>query len=70
MYKIIEDKLTLLKCEGVDEDFIREYITTDINIHIKSFYTKFTKNESNRENILKIVDEDILNFCEEIKSDY
>lgn len=67
LYKIIEDKSTLLKCEGVDEDFIREYITTDINIHIKSFYTKFTKNESSRENILKIVDEDILNFCEEIK---
>lgn len=68
LYKIIEDKSTLLKCEGVDEDFIREYITTDINIHIKSFYTKFIKNESSRENILKIVDEDILNFCEEIKS--
>jgi transcriptional regulator with AAA-type ATPase domain len=66
LYKIIEDKLKLLKCEGVDEEFIRKYITTDINIHIKSFYTKFTKNESNRENILKIVDEDILNFCEEI----
>lgn len=67
LYKIIEDKLALLKCEGVDEEFIRKYITTDINIHIKSFYTKFTKNESNRENILKIVEEDILNFCEEIK---
>jgi transcriptional regulatory protein LevR/transcriptional regulator with AAA-type ATPase domain len=67
LYKIIEDKAAILKCEGVDEEFIRNFITTDINIHIKSFYNKFKNNESVREKILKVVNEDILEFAEEIK---
>ncbi|MBK1812451.1 sigma 54-interacting transcriptional regulator [Clostridium sp. YIM B02505] len=67
LYKIIEDKAAVLKYEGLDEEFIKKFITTDINIHIKSFYDKFKNNASDREKILKIVNEDILNFAEEIK---
>ncbi|MDT8718966.1 sigma 54-interacting transcriptional regulator [Clostridium sp. 19966] len=68
LYKIIEDKAAVLKEEGVDEEYIKKFITTDINIHIKCFYDKFKNSGNDRENILKIVNEDILNFCEEIKA--
>jgi transcriptional regulatory protein LevR/transcriptional regulator with AAA-type ATPase domain len=68
LYKIIEDKASILKDEGVDEDYIKKFITTDINLHMKAFYDKFKNNAQDREKILKIVNEDILNFSEEIKS--
>ncbi|GFZ32176.1 transcriptional regulator [Clostridium zeae] len=67
LYKLIEDKLSLLKEEGVDDDYINKFITTDVNIHIKSFYNKFTKNNESKDRILKIVDKDILDFAEEVK---
>ncbi|QAA34410.1 sigma-54-dependent transcriptional regulator [Clostridium manihotivorum] len=67
LYKLIEDKLSLLKEEGMDDDYINKFITTDVNIHIKSFYNKFTKNNENKDRILKIVDKEILEFAEEVK---
>jgi transcriptional regulatory protein LevR/transcriptional regulator with AAA-type ATPase domain len=67
LYKIIEDKAAVLKDEGIDEDYIKKFIATDINVHIKSFYDKFKNNVKDREKILKIVNEDILQFAEEIK---
>jgi transcriptional regulatory protein LevR/transcriptional regulator with AAA-type ATPase domain len=67
LYKLIEDKLSLLKEEGMDDDYINKFITTDVNIHIKSFYNKFTKNNENKDRILKIVDREILEFAEEVK---
>jgi len=67
LYKIIEDKANILKDEGMDEEYINKFITTDINIHIKSFYDKFKTDIKNRERILKIVDKDILQFSEEIQ---
>ncbi|WP_213818201.1 sigma-54-dependent transcriptional regulator [Garciella nitratireducens] len=68
LYKIIEDKVALLKEEGVDEEYIKKFITTDINIHIKSFYDKFKNTSSGRNKILEIISEDILQFSEEVKS--
>lgn len=68
LYKIIEDKAALLKEEGVDEDYIKNFITTDINIHIKSFYDKFKNTSSGRNKILEIISEDILLFSEEVKA--
>jgi transcriptional regulatory protein LevR len=67
LYKIIEDKAAVLKDEGIDEEYIKKFIATDINVHIRSFYDKFKNNIKDREKILKIVNEDILQFTEEIK---
>lgn len=67
LYKLIEDKMSILKEEGVDDNYINKFITTDVNIHIKSFYNKFNKNKENRDRILKIVDKEILEFVEQIK---
>ncbi|MBU3158477.1 sigma 54-interacting transcriptional regulator [Clostridium frigoris] len=66
LYKIIEDKAAILKKGGADEEYINNFITTDINVHIKSFYNKVKNDEDGRSKILKIVDEDILEFSEEI----
>lgn len=39
----------------------------DIDIHLNKFYNKFSSYALNREKILKIVSEDILNFSEEVQ---
>ncbi|WP_123054524.1 sigma-54-dependent transcriptional regulator [Clostridium sp. JN-1] len=67
LYKIIEDKSAVLKGEGADDEYIKNFITTDINVHMKCFYDKFKNNVQGREKILKIVNEDILEFAEKIK---
>ncbi|MDP4143698.1 MAG: sigma 54-interacting transcriptional regulator [Bacillota bacterium] len=67
LYKIIEDKASILRDEGMDEEYINKFITTDINIHLKSFYDKFKNDKVKKDSILKIVDKDIVKFAEEIK---
>lgn len=67
LYKIIEDKANILKQEGMDEKYIKKFITTDINIHIKSFYSKFKGDDFSRDKILKVVDKEILDFSEKIQ---
>ncbi|WP_347460497.1 PRD domain-containing protein [Clostridium sp. DMHC 10] len=66
LYKIIEDKAAILKDGGADDEYINNFITTDINIHIKSFYNKVKNDEDDRNKILKIVNEDILKFSEDV----
>jgi transcriptional regulatory protein LevR/transcriptional regulator with AAA-type ATPase domain len=67
LYKIIEDKATLLREEGMSEGLIKKFITVDINLHIKSFYNKFNNRMSSREKMLKIVDKNLLELAEEIQ---
>ncbi|MBU5592451.1 sigma 54-interacting transcriptional regulator [Clostridium sp. MSJ-4] len=67
LYKIIEDKASILRGEGVDDEYIQKFITTDINIHLKSFYDKVKTDSNNRDKFTKIVDEEIIKFAEDIK---
>lgn len=67
LYKLIEDKIGLLKDEGLDDSYINRFITTDVNIHIKSFYNRFYNLKGSRERILKIVDNEVLEFAEQVK---
>ena len=67
LYKIIEDKAAILKDEGADDEYIKKFITTDINIHLKSFYKKSKNSAHDREKILKLVNEDTLQFAEEVR---
>lgn len=67
IYNIIEDKISALQEEGMSEDDIKNFITTDINIHLKQFYSRFKNDIHRREGLLKIVDSDIVDFAEEIK---
>jgi len=68
LYKIIEDKAAILKDEGADDEYIKKFITTDINIHLKSFYKKSKNSAHDREKILKLVNEDTLQFAEEVRT--
>lgn len=38
LYEIIDEKAALLKDDGVDQESINQFIMTDINVHLKSFY--------------------------------
>ena len=67
IYNIIEDKASMLRDEGMKDDEINNFITTDINIHLKKFYSRFKNDTHRREGLLKIVDSDIVDFAEEIK---
>ena len=68
IYTIIEDKTSALQEEGMNEDEIKNFITTDINLHLKQFYARFKNDTHRREGLLKIVDSDIVDFAEEIKT--
>ena len=67
IYSIIENKTSLLQEEGMNDEEIKSFITTDINIHLKQFYDRFKNDINRREGLLKIVDKDIVDFAEEIK---
>ncbi|RII35456.1 sigma-54-dependent transcriptional regulator [Clostridium chromiireducens] len=67
IYSIIENKTSLLQEEGMNDEEIKKFITTDINIHLKKFYDRFKNDGNRREGLLKIVDKDIVEFAEEIK---
>lgn len=67
IYKIIEDKTSLLQEDGMNDEEIKSFITTDINIHLKQFYDRFKNDINRREGLLKIVDKNIVDFSEKIK---
>jgi len=67
LYKLIEDKVSLLKEERMDDNDINKFIITDLNINLKIFYNKFNENKENRNRILKIIDKEILDFAEKMK---
>ena len=68
IYSIIEDKTFALQEEGMSEDDIKNFIATDINLQLKQFYARFKNDTHRREGLLKIVDSDIVDFAEEIKT--
>ncbi|RSK53931.1 sigma 54-interacting transcriptional regulator [Bacillus canaveralius] len=67
LYSIIEDKVTFMMEQAVSDDDINRFLKLDIDIHLNKFYNKFSSNALNREKILKIVDENILTFSEEVQ---
>lgn len=68
IYNIIEDKAFVLKEEGMSDGDIKNYITTDINVHLKQFYARFKNDAHRKDGLLKIVDKDIVDFAQEIKT--
>ena len=66
LYQVVEDKVELLKGEGISDDLIKQIVATDVNVYIKSFYNKQSVHLSTRERLLKIVDKSLVDFCEQI----
>lgn len=66
LYDIIGDKATLLKSDGLDQEAINHFISTDINIHLKSFYKDhgFSFNAENK--LSEFVDQTIIDVTNQI----
>ncbi|WP_024625986.1 sigma-54-dependent transcriptional regulator [Lactiplantibacillus fabifermentans] len=62
LYEIIGDKASLLRREGLDKEHINRFITTDINLHLKSFYKQTQLAVSPENKLAEIVDQDVIDF--------
>lgn len=65
LYEIIGNKAALLKEEGLEQGAINNFIMTDINVHLKSFYrdNKILRTEKN---LNELVDQDTLQLTKDI----
>ena len=61
LYEIIGSKASLLKEEGLDQPAINNFILTDINLHLKSFYRE-AKVDQKETNLNEIVDQSTIDL--------
>ncbi|WP_010630734.1 sigma-54-dependent transcriptional regulator [Sporolactobacillus vineae] len=66
LYEIIGDKAALLKDEGLNQAAINNFIMTDINLHLKSFYRQ-GKMEKTASSLNEIVDQEIIDVTRQIQ---
>ncbi|MCI6084983.1 sigma-54-dependent transcriptional regulator [Selenomonas sp.] len=67
LYRVVEDKVELLKGEGISDDLIKQIVATDVNVYIRQLYDKRDSvTLSTRDRLLKIVDEPLVDFSEQI----
>lgn len=66
LYEIIGSKASLLKEEGLDQPAINNFILTDINLHLKSFYRE-AKIDQKETNLNEIVDQSTIDLTKKIK---
>ena len=67
LYRVVEDKVELLKGEGISDDLIKQIVATDVNVYIRQLYDKRDSiSLSTRDRLLKIVDEPLVDFSEQI----
>ncbi|GKS81763.1 transcription antiterminator BglG [Ligilactobacillus pabuli] len=65
LYEVIGEKAQVLQDEGLDQGAINNFIMTDINVHLKSFY-KNAKFDRDVNNFNEIIDQDIIDVTNEI----
>lgn len=66
LYEIIGDKAALLSKEGLDQESINNFIMTDINVHLKGFYSdKHLERDQN--DLYEIVDHDVVDLTDRLK---
>jgi len=68
LYQMVEDKVKVLKNEGISEDVVQQVIIADVNAYLKDFYIKQKQNVtlSVHERLLKIVDVNMVDFTEQV----
>lgn len=66
LYEIIGDKAAVLKEDGLTQDAINHFISTDINVHLKSFYRNHGFTFDTESKLTEIIDERILNTTRKI----
>ena len=65
LYEVIGEKAQVLQDEGLDQAAINNFIMTDINVHLKSFY-KNAKIDRAEKNFNEIIDQDIIDITNDI----
>ena len=60
LYDIIGDKAALLKSDGIDQEAINHFISTDINVHLQSFYRDHGFSFSTSNKLSEFVDEKVI----------
>lgn len=66
LYDIIGDKAALLKAEGLDQESINHYISTDINVHLKSFYRNHGFSFNIESKLSEFVDREIIQLTHDL----
>ena len=66
LYEIIGDKAALLSKEGLDQEAINNFIMTDINVHLKGFYSD-KHLERDQDGLYEIVDQDVVDLTNRLK---
>lgn len=66
LYEIIGDKAVMLKDEGLTQENIENFITTDINLHLKSFYKTNQLIPNNEHNLRDIVEQEVITLTKEV----
>jgi transcriptional regulatory protein LevR/transcriptional regulator with AAA-type ATPase domain len=64
LYHLIEEKVEILKNEGLSDTEINRYILTDIQLNIKSFFNQRTFQNSN---LMKFVEDDVIQITKDLK---
>jgi transcriptional regulatory protein LevR/transcriptional regulator with AAA-type ATPase domain len=64
LYKLIEEKIEVLKNEGFSKTEINQYILTDIHLNIRSFFNRKTFSNLN---LLKFVGDDVIQITKELR---
>jgi len=67
LYRVVEDKVKLLKGEGISASLIKQMVASDVNVYINSLYNrKDSVSMTTRERLLKIVDASLVDFSEQV----
>ncbi|OJF95365.1 sigma-54-dependent transcriptional regulator [Alkalibacterium sp. 20] len=66
IYDIIGDKAALLEAEGLDRNSINQYISTDINVHLKSFYRNHGFTFQAESKLAEVVSKEVIQFAHQI----
>ena len=68
LYDVIGGKAALLKQDGIDQESINHFISTDINVHLKTFYKNHGFSFYSENKLVEFVDEKIIEMTNEIAS--
>ena len=41
LYQVVEDKVALLKGEGISDELIKQIVATDVNVYVKELYGQY-----------------------------
>ena len=67
LYQMVENKVNMLKREGIAEDLIQQIVVADVNMYVKSFYNQNDDvSLSVYDRLLKIIDIDMVKFAQQV----